>query len=150
MKIKIYHETDLDIVNNELTVKKASGSNISIESDGLYAEAKPGADGHGGTGYDDYYTQEGIRLGYSSPFSDAVKTPRMVTCTNYIHRMFDASDDDGQTLLNFRPSIDYVLAGDFYRVQQSNGKYKHFLVTATEKVTNGTTKITEHVELGVW
>lgn len=153
---------DLDLYNDlttrvitspgrfDLTIRSDINSHLQIKNNGLYVEAIPGEDDHGGSGYDDYYTSEGVRLGYSTLMSESVRTPRVVTCTNYIHRLFESEDEQGQRLINFRPEVDYVLAGDFFRVQQSSGHYKYFLVVSTESVENGTTRITDSALLGEW
>jgi len=150
MRLSLNLTQDFMIESGNLTIQNDPDSKLKIEEDGLYAESIPGKDGTGGSGYDDYYDDEGLRLGYETPFITSTKSPRVITCVGYVHRMYDAGDDNGETLLNFRPSVDYVLAGDLYRVNQDNGKYRHFLVIAVEPVEDGTTKITESVELGVW
>ena len=148
-RITIDHAEDLTMgINNEIIIRSVDDSSLQVLSDGLYSEAKPGEDASGGKGYDDYYTDEGIRLGYLDPFSNT-KNPRRVVTTTYVHRIFDAEDEKGWTLINFRNSIDYVQIRDMYRVDQGNGTYKYFLVTKTIN-TDLTTQVEESVELGVW
>lgn len=152
MKINLKTSKEFTISPDKLTIVPMQGSALTIENDGLYVEAKKGKDGTGGTGYDEYYDEEGIRLGYDTPIPDKtpVKAARVVCGTTYLHRLFDAADSEGQVLLNFRPSVDYVLCGDLYRYEASNSKYKYYLVTEVEPDPNGTTKIKTSVELGEW
>lgn len=134
-----------------------SGDNtFEVKEDGMYVSAKPGPDGQGGTGYDDYYTNEGLRLGYESPYSDQ-RAQRKICGMHYLHRLFDATIQESSdpqvpgimTPTNFRPEIDYVLAGDMCRVDQGNGTWKYYLVTGTDP-SGLTTEITSYEELGVW
>lgn len=149
-KIELDLSKDLTLsLDREVTFFETFANNtMSLENDGLYVSARPGQDGTGGTGYDDYYTNEGIRLGYSNPYSDNT-TARRVTGMHYVHRLYDASLSDTVpavlTPLNFRPAIDYVLAGDMCRVDQGDGTYKHYLVTQTSSNT-----ITAYEDMGVW
>lgn len=157
-KIKVALAGDLmHNVNNEISMRSIQDSTMVIEDDGLYAPALPGPDGSGGTGYDDYYKQEGVILGYKTPFQLAVREARKVSNTEYIHRLFDAeftpTIDESflLSLTNFRPSQDFVLAGDMFRVYQSEtDKWKYYLVTETEAVENGTSHILTYEELGEW
>lgn len=152
MRIKLNITRDLAIFPDKLTIIPMTDSALTIEEDGLYVESIRGKDGIGGTGYDDYYDEEGLRLGYDTPIPNQtpVKAPRVVCGSTYLHRMFDAADSDGKVLLNFRPSVDYVLCGDLYRYAVSESKYKYYLVTEVENVENGTTQIKSSVELGEW
>lgn len=148
-KIELDLNNDM-YINNGLSAKLSldNGNTMSVQDDGLYVSARPGADGEGGTGYEGTYTDEGLRLGYQNPFNDNT-SPRRFTLMHYVHRLYDSSNDVGTGLINFRSDRDYVLVGDMYRVNQNNGTWKYFLVTET--VSSGTTtSITNSVQLGVW
>lgn len=83
--------TTWDLSNPDKVAMKIVGdSTMSVQNDGLYVSARPGQDGTGGTGFDDYYTNEGIRLGYSNPYSDIIAA-RRVTGMHYVHRLYDAT-----------------------------------------------------------
>lgn len=149
-RIELDLAPELGISSDGVTVRTvtSSTSTLSIKEDGLYVSARPGRDGEGGTGYDDYYTSEGVRLGYKDPYT-TITSQRRVTGTFYVHRLFDAtlSEDDPPVLTpsNFRPEIDLVLAGDMCRVDQGDGTFKYYLVTGTNN-----NAITLYEELGVW
>lgn len=143
---------DLQILSKMLSVKLAEGTNLSVEADGLHVSAEPGPDGIGGDGYDSYYSAEGIRLGYDSPFLNN-KVPRMIACTNIVHRLYDSRDERGEQLINFRPQIDCALIGDMFRVDQGDGTWKYFLITGTNNPPSGVRNgnyISSSIELGVW
>ena len=142
-----------------LNISPASpaGDHIKLETDGLYVEAPQGESTGSGKGYDGVYNAEGIRLGYSCPYGttseSAVYAPGMITCTNIVHKVFDATDDSGRNLIGFRPEIDCTLPGDMYRVDQGDGTYKYFLITnckAQELPGDCGNRISETVLLGVW
>lgn len=83
--------TTWDLSNPDKVAMKIVGdSTMSVQNDGLYVSARPGQDGTGGTGFDDYYTNEGLRLGYSNPYSDIIAA-RRVTGMHYVHRLYDAT-----------------------------------------------------------
>ena len=150
-RIELDHTGELGLnAFNQLSVKTvgANDNTFSIEEDGLYVSARPGADGTGGTGYEGTYTDEGIRLGYQNPFNDNT-APRRFTLMHYVHRLYDSANDSGSSLVNFRSDVDYVLVGDMYRVNQNNGTWKYFLVTETQ-ASGTTTSIVNSVQLGVW
>jgi len=105
---------DLRDPDNNVTVKYVGmGSDVSntfeIKADGMYVSAKPGPDGQGGTGYDDYYTNEGLRLGYESPYSDT-RAPLKLSAMHYVHRMFDAVISSNEVIPSRYQTIEYIQA----------------------------------------
>jgi len=92
-RIELDHTGELGLnAFNQLSVKTvgANDNTFSIEEDGLYVSARPGADGTGGTGYEGTYTDEGIRLGYQNPYNDNT-APRRIGLMHYVHRLYDAT-----------------------------------------------------------
>ena len=91
-RIELDLSPELGISSDGVTVRTvtSSTSTLSIKEDGLYVSARPGRDGEGGTGYDDYYTSEGVRLGYKDPYT-TITSQRRVTGMSYVHRLFDAT-----------------------------------------------------------
>lgn len=83
---------DLTDPDHHVKVRKVGSDDntFEVKEDGMYVSAKPGPDGQGGTGYDDYYTNEGLRLGYESPYSDQ-RAQRKICGMHYLHRLFDAT-----------------------------------------------------------
>lgn len=150
-------ELDLDndlVINssNKLSVKVSNepGNTLQINDDGIYASAPKGNDGSGGTGYEGTSTHDYVRVGYENPFTET-KSDKRILCTNVVHRIFNAIiDSDNVTLNNFR-QVDCVLVGDFFRVLQSSGKYKYYIVTKTTETFNGlNNSISSYQKLGEW
>lgn len=113
LKLKIASDMGINTVKNAIAFKKSSveGNTLSFRDDGLYAEAKPGNDGSGGTGYTATGDYSGVRIGYASPYGNELSDKR-VLLTNIAHRVYTASDDNINSLRDFRPEIDYILPGD--------------------------------------
>lgn len=122
---KIVLDLNKDLIthteSNQLRLKRSpdSGNTLQIingssndSENGLYAEAKNGSDGSGGSGYG---TQvgEGVLVGYDGPYSTKT-VDRRVSNTSYVHHVFESNNAAGTSLKNFRSDIDYVLPGDMY------------------------------------
>lgn len=151
-KIELDLDSDLYVNDeNRLSIKVAEGSTLEIRSNGLYAYAPDGDDGISGTGFDDMYTNECVRLGYANPFDDT-ESPRTVVLTNTVHHVFTSNDSSGKSLQGFRPEIDCVLIGDMYRVKNDDNTYTYYLVTSTSWTETPTAGnyISDSVELGTW
>lgn len=154
--IKIELDIDKDLCINpsdnsiSINISTESGNTLQIKDDGLYAPAPKGPDGSGGTGYEGESFFDYVRVGYESPFTDT-KLSKRVLCTNVVHRVFNATINDGVVTLNNFRNVDVVLVGDFFRVKQSNGKYKYYIVTKTSETANGLDNtVTSFKELGEW
>lgn len=94
---------------NKLSVRVVGVSDppctFEIKPDGMYVSARPGHDGEGGTGYDGQYTNEGLRLGYTTPYSD-IGEARRVCAMHYVHRLYDAvlSENDEVEESTYNPT----------------------------------------------
>ena len=107
----------LTYVNDELCVNKSSksGNTLTIESDGLYAEAIPGSPGSTGTGYlDGYRSENGIVSGIETPESSQT-TPQRIVAPNTVHRIFTCNSVDGSDIT--LRTVDRMYPGDMYRVK---------------------------------
>jgi hypothetical protein len=115
--------------NNKLCVKKShkSGNTLTIESDGLYAQAIPGNPGSTGTGYPDGYRSEnGILSGVATPESSEPVSRRIVA-PNIVHRIFTCNNTDGSDIV--LRSIDRLYPGDMYRVKDNeHGNWNYYLI----------------------
>lgn len=121
--------------SNKLRVKSSlrTGNTLTVESDGLYAQAIPGKPGSTGTGYPDGYTslQTGIKTGEATPFSTD-PAPRRIVAPAVVHRIYTASSPDGSDINNFR-TIDRLYPGDMYRVRDNtHNQWNYYIITRTD------------------
>lgn len=150
LRLDLSNELAVNNETNKLTIITDPNGTCEKLSDGLYANAEPGTSTVISSGFEGTYNSEGIRLGYADAYN-MNRTPGCVVGTNIIHRTFDASSDDGKNLIGFRPEIDVVLPGDFYRVKQSDNRYKYYLVTDTSYQDSGTgNEVIASAYLGTW
>lgn len=157
MKKRIGLDLDIDLrtdENDQLTINisKAEGNTLEIKpGDGLYAPAPNGVDGSTGTGYPDTpIIRDGVRIGYIGPYTNNKASGR-ISLTNGIHRIYEASDHKGKVLLDFRPEIDTVLAGDMYRVKNDDDTYSYYLITWTTTTDTGLgNQVYSSILLGSW
>lgn len=151
-RIELDLSTDLTTDANgqlSIAVSAKEGNTLIINQDGIYAPALPGADGSDGTGYADGAV-EGVLTGFATPYSDKGTASHRMTLSNTIHRVFTALDDAGSELVGFRNDIDYVLAGDMYRVKDPDGdSYTYYLVTVVSNDGPGN-EVGGSVRLGSW
>jgi hypothetical protein len=121
--------------NNKLCVKKShkSGNTLTIESDGLYAQAIPGNPGSTGTGFPDGYraTQTGLKSGEAFPDStDPV--PRRLVAPKIIHRIYTSNTANGSELTDKR-SVDILYPGDMFRVHNTEDEaWEYYVITQTD------------------
>lgn len=103
-----------------LNIKSAVDGRLSIKEDGIYVEA-PNGKVTDGKIYEGPYDHEGLRVGSNCPFgrsdNPSVEEPLMITCTDRVHKVFEATDAEGKFLVDFRPEVDCTLPGDIYRVR---------------------------------
>lgn len=103
-----------------LNIKSEVDGRLTIKEDGIYVQAPDGSV-TGGTIYEGSYDNEGLRVGSNCPFgrsdNPSVEQELMITCTDRVHKVFDAFDSEGKKLNNFRPDVDCTLPGDMYRVR---------------------------------
>ena len=118
--------------NGKLKVKvsQKANNNLTVEPDGLYAEAIPGQPGSSGTGFPDKYRsyQAGITSGVTGP-DDTTSYPRRIVAPSITHRIFTCNNNDGSDV----PvrSMDYIYPGDMYRVLDTeNGVWKYYVIVS--------------------
>lgn len=129
--IKINMDDSLKYDSNEklsVNVSQKNGNTLTIESDGLYAEAIPGNPGSVGTGFpDNYRSDNGIVSGITSPESMNQVSKRIVA-PSIIHRIFTSLSPDGSDI-QLR-SVDVVYPGDMYRVKDTaNSTWNYYVIT---------------------
>lgn len=140
-RIVINHNNSLEVNgDNELCVKmsNASGSSLTLRSDGLYAQQKAGTSG---AGYPDgYKSNNGLVVGIESPMGDnpyELPHSKRVVLPNFVHRIFTCTQTDGSDI-SIR-QCDVILPGDMYRVldntDPSNPVYNYYIILKS----NGTT-----------
>ena len=116
-------------VNDKLCVNKSSksGNTLTIEPDGLYAEAIPGLPGSTGTGYlDGYRSENGIVSGIEAPESSQTVPQRRVA-PNIVHRIFTCNNADGSDIT--LRTVDRMYPGDMYRVKDTiNMNWNYYLI----------------------
>lgn len=136
-----YNTSTFTMSSNALTVKAstASGNTLSITSSGLYAVAKKGTSGSGGTGYSGKHAGANrVDTGYRWPgqtkSSSATALEGRVYCELNVHRVFkcDKITDGVPHFTNFRSNLDYVMPGDLFIY---NSKY--YVITDVTIKTNG-------------
>ena len=108
--------SDLTTTGNLLDINVATDSSITVHSNGLYASAPNGVNGSSSPGFVD-----GTWVGLTVKQS-------IVSVDSTVHKLFTATDAEGQNLTNFRVDIDNLFPGDMYRV--SNGtNYDYYMIT---------------------
>lgn len=141
-------DESLAYTDNKLCVNKASksGNTLTIESDGLYAQAKPGEPGSTGTGYPDgYRSANGISSGIATPESSQAVSRRIVA-PNIVHRIFTCNNVDGSDIA--LRTVDRMYPGDMYRVKDTvNMNWNYYLILSVNG--SGTAVATHTGEVAV-
>jgi hypothetical protein len=149
--IELDLDTDLTTNNSsELTfnISPDEGNTLMIRpGDGLYAPSPSGM----GTGYPDTtIVRDGVRIGFANPFDNTTSSHR-VSLTSIVHRIYTSDEDKGKVLIDFRPEIDCILAGDMYRVKDGHGTWSYYLITWTSETSTGVgNQILSSIFLGSW
>lgn len=127
---------------NKLRVKRSlkAGNTLTIESDGLYAQAIPGNPGSTGTGYPDgYRSANGVLSGVAMP-EDLSSVPHRIVGPNIVHRIFTCSHIDGSDIA--LRTVDRMYPGDMYRVKDTvHGNWNYYLILTTDATG---TKVQKH------
>lgn len=128
--------------NNKLSVNVSprSGNTLTIENDGLYAQANPGQPGSSGTGYPDgYRSDNGLISGIDSPYSYA-PVARRIVASSIIHRIYTCSNTDGSDI-QIR-SVDRMYCGDMYRVKDTtHNNWNYYIILS---VNSAGTAVASH------
>lgn len=139
--LTIDHNSTIDTSDGNISVKVSSeeGNTLTIENDGLYAEALPGDPGTTGVGYPDlYHSANGIKTGQTTPYSYDFMTRRIVAPA-IVHRIFYASDSDASDIgANIRP-FDRIYPGDMYAVFNDSGElwsYDYYVILSVNAAGN--------------
>lgn len=114
----------------KVKVSSKANNNLTVEPDGLYAEAIPGQPGSTGTGFpDDYRSFEaGITSGITGP-DDTTAYSRRIVAPSITHRIFTCNNDDGSDVAP--RSMDYMYPGDMYRVfDTENNVWKYYVIVS--------------------
>ena len=113
----------------QVHISNRGNNRLEILNDGLYAEAKPGEPGSTGTGYPDRYrSANGVESGTTSPDDSTLVTKRIVG-PSIMHRIFTCENTDGSDIV--LRSVDYMYAGDMYRVEDlTNNMYHYYVITS--------------------
>lgn len=123
-------------------INQNQSNHLTLKSDGLYLTGLSSSSTS--QTFKKYQSHYGIMVDYS-PWGDVSKHNEdyvgYVSCSNKTHRIWTASGFDpntsrpiGLTGKNtqdpFRPELDWVLPGDFFRVPKENGKYDYYIITS--------------------
>ena len=117
----------------QVQISQRSGNTLTVEDDGLYAQAVPGQPGSTGTGYPDGYrsVQVGVKTGDTFPDSTD-SAPRRIVGPKILHRVYTATDTTGVTLTDLR-SVDILYPGDLYRVRNDLTEcWDYYVITKTD------------------
>lgn len=124
----------------KIKVSNKAGNTLTVEPDGLYAQAIPGQPGSAGTGFTDgYRSANGIISGVTNPDDMTTATKRIVG-PSIMHRVFTCLNDDASDI--DPRSVDKVYPGDLYRVRDDvHGKWDYYVIT---KVASNGINVTGH------
>ena len=137
ISIEVNTDDSLSFNNGKMQVKPSpkTGNTLTIESDGLYAEAIPGEPGSSGTGFpSSYRSANGITTGQTDPYTTS-PAPLRVVGPSTVHRVYTATNFDGTGLI--LRSVDRVYPGDFFRVRDDgNSCWNYYIILSVN--TTGT------------
>ena len=124
----------------KIRVSGKTGNTLTIEPDGLYAQAVPGQPGPSGSGFvDGYRSANGVTSGVATP-QDMTSTPKRIVGPTIMHRVFNCLNADGSDLA--LRSVDLVYPGDMYRVRDDvHGNWDYYVIT---KVASNGITVTGH------
>lgn len=140
VNIQLDLNNSLGYTDNKLEVKRSSKTEntLTMEPDGLYAQAIPGKPGSTGIGYPDgYRSGNGIMSGVAMP-DDHKSMHRRIVAPSIVHRIFTCTHIDGSDI-SLR-AVDKMYPGDMYRVKDTtHGNWNYYLILKTNDTGTGVT-----------
>lgn len=112
----------------KVKISPKANNHLTVEADGLYAEAIPGQPGSTGTGFPDEYRsfEAGITSGITGP-DNTTPYSRRIVAPSITHRIFTCNNADGSDVTP--RSMDYIYPGDMYRVLDTeNSVWKYYVI----------------------
>ena len=144
--------------------QETEGNDLVVRCDGLYVSGGTvSEDGTGNVKLAEYQSNYSIMVDWSPWASeythDNDQYKNHVTCDCKTHRIWtaewDSDDEETRLPINltgknpndpFRPEIDWVLPGDFFRIKKSDDTYDYYIIT---EVTTGPTINNTHAECSI-